>query len=188
MTISLITPTADRPLAFALCEQYMARQTLGYDEWIVADGGQVPVVCTQPRQVHLTERRPPGVLSFCGNLLAALEVVTGDVIVCIEDDDWEAPTHLAQLTSQFAPASVLIAGDDQQRYYHVGHRCWRRFDNVGASLCQTAFRRELVPLVRAVIRSCLLRQSYGIDAALWAAVPDLQQRSLIRRDTVVGIK
>jgi glycosyl transferase family 2 len=184
--ISVITPTCDRPVAFGLCERWMARQTRGPDEWIVADGGRVPVVCTQG-QVHLHQPRPSGAENFAQNLLAALARARGDLVVVIEDDDYEAPTHLERLTDLLTPATAWLAGDPQQRYYNVGRRWYRLFQNRGASLCQTAMRKSVLPLFKRTILTCLARRQYGIDAALWQAVPTAHW-ALDRQDTVIGMK
>lgn len=185
MTVSAITTTANRPVGFRLAEFFMARQTRQPDEWIVADGGTGPVSCTQGQRL-LHESAPAGPRNFLANLRRALTAVTGDIIVVIEDDDWYAPRHIETLLEQF-DSYALIAGDDDQRYYNVQHRCWRRFENKGGCLCQTAFRRDLVPQLLRVIDACEQRGSYGVDTAFWASAPKAGWR--LRRDhTVLGIK
>jgi hypothetical protein len=164
----------------------MARQTRGPDEWIVADGGRVPVVCTQG-QVHLHHARPSGPTNFAQNLLAGVARARGELVVVIEDDDYEAPTHLERLTDLLTPATAQIAGDPQQRYYHVARRWWRIFQNRGASLCQTAMRKRVLPVFATIIRACQARQQYGIDAALWQAVPTAHW-ALEPSNTVIGMK
>ncbi len=186
MRISVITPTCNRPVAFALLETWMARQTRQPDEWIVSDGGTIPVVCRQGQR-HLHAPMPPGAGNFAANLLRALDAVTGDVVIVAEDDDWYAPTHLETLASQLAESGVVMAGDDQQRYYNIRQRKWRLFNNRGASLCQTGFHASVIPTVRAVIQECRTKQTYGVDGALWARHPDTV-KSLKRSHTVLGIK
>ncbi len=186
MRVSVITPTSNRPVGFALAEIFMARQTRQPDEWIVADGGMQPVVCTLG-QVHLHEVSAPGPKNFAGNLLRALDAATGDVIVCFEDDDHYKPEHLERLVARLAAADALIAGDDDQRYYNVLKRCWRTFNNEGGCLCQTAFRRELVPVFQTAIRGQIAKNHYGIDTAFWKAVPRARW-NLARDHTVLGIK
>jgi hypothetical protein len=185
LKISVITPTCDRPVAFALAEKFMARQTIKPHEWIVADGGERPIQCTMG-QVHLHEARPPGAANFTRNLLRAIKRVSGDVVIIVEDDDYYSPTHIETSLAQLN-GKALLAGDDAQRYYNVEHRCWRIFANRGASLCQTAMRRELLPRLDYVLHACLLSAQYGVDAMLWARTPSAE-KSLRRSDTVVGIK
>jgi glycosyltransferase involved in cell wall biosynthesis len=186
VTISVVTPTCDRPIAFALLERWMARQTVQPTEWIVADGGATPVRCTQGQR-HLPRRLPPGARNFATNLTRGMQAATGDILVVVEDDDWYASTHLATIVAQLRTAHALAAGDDQQRYYNLRHRTWRRFDNRGASLCQTAFRRAALPRFLDAIQGCAQGGTYGIDALFWASIPPAA-RALARTETVVGMK
>lgn len=41
--ITIVTPTGDRPLAFALCQHWMMNQTVKPDQWIVVDDGKTPM-------------------------------------------------------------------------------------------------------------------------------------------------
>jgi len=184
--LSVITPTCDRPVAFGLLEGFMRAQTRQPDEWIVADGGIVPADVTLGQRV-VRSPRPPGASNFLHNLEGALAVATGDVILFLEDDDHYQPTHLERLMGQLADEDALIAGDDVQRYYNVRQRCWRVFQNRGASLCQTGLKRALLPLLSRVIAACQRRHAFSVDAELWELVPAPAQR-LARTETVVGIK
>lgn len=184
---TLLTPTCDRPAGFALAERWMAAQTVPVTNWVVADGGGVPVVPTLGQR-HIHVRTPPGARNFTTNLLRGLEVVTGDILIVIEDDDYYAPTHLERILEQIHQRGIGIAGDDEQRYYNVQHRRWRVFQNRGASLCQTAIRRELFPLlVRAISEAQKIGHGYGVDGALWQSAPPAA-KSLVRTKTVVGVK
>jgi glycosyltransferase involved in cell wall biosynthesis len=185
--VSVLTPTADRPVAFALLEQWMARQTRQPDEWIVADGGLTSATCTLGQQRSWVSAAP-GSANFAANLLRGLSLATGDVIVFCEDDDYYAPTHLATIVTQLIDApAALAAGDDRQRYYNVAHRCWRRFQNTGASLCQSAIRRAAVPRLVETIHACQAKRSYGVDTTFWRALAPAQW-ALHPTDTVVGTK
>jgi hypothetical protein len=189
--VTLITATCDQPIGFGLCERWMRRQThsLAAEQWIVVDDGLEPIVPSMGQQYLRREREPgcTGAASLCRNLLAALAVAEGDPIVIWEHDDYYAPRHLEQLLHQLAKPGVLAAGDDYQRYYHVGERRWKIFHNRGAALCQTAIRRELLPLFRATIEQCLVDDAYGVDSRFWAQLAPAV-RSLVRSGTCVGIK
>ncbi len=185
MRVSVVTPTADRPEALALAERWMARQTRQPDEWIVADGGLTPSTCTR-RQVLSYAPRPAGTANFVENLRRGLLCATGEIVFVMEDDEFYAPTYIERLLGLFRPETLLV-GDDLQRYYNVAARAWRVYEHTGASLCQSAFRAELVPLLRETAAAALARGSYGVDAAFWQAVPAARQARQ-RTGAVVGIK
>jgi hypothetical protein len=186
VNITAITPTADRPIAFALCEALMRRQTVHPDEWIVADGGETPTSCTMG-QIHIHAPRPPGAANFANNLLNALRAATGDLVVIVEDDDFVRPDHIERMAELAARGCRLIGSEDVTRYYNVARRCYRLMNNVGASLSQTALRRELLPLFRQTIETCMSKGSYGIDTTLWRAAPR-SDWAFVGQMTVLGIK
>ncbi len=199
-SVSVITPTCDRPVAFALLGRWMARQTRPPDEWIVADGGTRPTDLTGGRYT-LTYLRssivPPGVANFHANLERGIQAATGDLIVIMEDDDWYDRTHLATLEAQLTTPGITIAGDGQQRYYNLAHHCWRLMRNKGACLAQTGFHRALIPTVLEVIADRQKRvtsanpterqRAIGVDAYLWQSQPR-SAWSIEPTSTVVGMK
>ena len=187
MTVSVITPTCDRPVGFAICEQWMARQTRQPDEWIVADGGQTPVVCTQGTTAPPPTAARQAYTNFISNVSRGVEAATGHILVIVEDDDWYHPTHLEVLLGQFTPG-IQACGDDAQRYYNVQHRVWHLYPNKGASLCQTAFRREALPH----FKRALIEQPDRRAVMVWMGVSGpacpISVKSLKRTQTVLGIK
>lgn len=186
--ITVITPTADRPVAFELAESMMRRQTLQPDEWIVADGGQTPAACSMD-QVHVHEPRPAGAANFANNLLNGIARANGELVIIVEDDDWYSPTHLERMAdlAQASPKALIFGAGDKQHYHNVAARCWRIFENVGASLCQTGFRRSIMRSFRSIVQNCLARGTYGIDTTLWRATPR-EHWALGGELTVLGIK
>lgn len=189
--VTLLTPTADQPTGFALCELYMAAQTT-WDrvaQWIVADDGLEPARPTLGQR-HLRRRRErdcTGAQSLCRNLLRALPEVRTEYVVIVEHDDLIHPRHLETLLGHLRDSGSWIAGDDLQRYYHVGLRQWRTFDNWGASLAQTGFRREVLPALQRALEECLVAGWRGVDAKFWSFVPQQHWRTY-RAEQVVGIK
>lgn len=181
MRISVITPTADRPRGIELCERWMARQTVQPDEWIVADGGQNPAPLTMG-QVHLHEPGPPGAANLAGNLLRALDAVTGDMVVIVEDDDYYRPTHIEECARGLQAHPVY--GCRYLLYVNVQHRCWIQMGNRGAALCQTAFRRSEIPAMRRAAKRAIETGTFCIDGIFW------QGREALARgpQTVIGIK
>lgn len=189
--VTLITPTADQPYGIALAEQYMQAQTalVRVAEWIVADDGIEPAKLALGQR-HIRREREPGdspAQSLARNLLAATPRVSTEFVVVWEHDDAYLPRHLETLLERLERPGILAAGDDEQRYYHVGARKWIALDNVGAALCQTGLRADVLPMLEAAASKCLREDSRGIDAAFWAAVPD-DRKALYRAGQVVGIK
>lgn len=165
MRISVITPTADRPRGIELCERWMARQTVQPDGWIVADGGQVPATLTMG-QIHLHQPSPPGAANLAGNLLRALDAVTGDVVVIVEDDDYYQPTHIEECVRGLRNRPVH--GCPRLLYVNVQHRCWVQMGNRGAALCQTAFVRAEIPAMRRAAERARQAGRFGIDGNFWS--------------------
>ncbi len=196
-SVSVVTPTCDRPVGIRLLERWMACQTQAPDEWIIADGGQ-RATSLQHDQRHLYDDSvPPGVANFHANLERGIQAATGDLIIIMEDDDWYAPTHLETIVAQLTQPGITIAGDDQQRYYNLDRRCWRLMQNKGASLCQTGFHRALIPTILGVIAGRRARvrsanpvertRAIGVDAYLWRSQPR-RAWALTHTATVVGMK
>ena len=92
---TIITPTGDRPITFALCCQYVQRQTVPPTEWIVVDDGKEPMsVPSLPwiKYVRRQNREFPK-HSLTKQMVKALQYVTTDRVVIIEDDDWYSPDY-----------------------------------------------------------------------------------------------
>lgn len=167
MRLSIVTPTRDRPEAFALCERWIARQTRPPEEWIVVDDGDTPARPTLG-QVHARlEPGKSGAQSFADNVRKGLEIASGDLIAVIEDDDFYPRGHLEDLVARLARAD--LAGSVWQPYYNLKRRVWKLYHNRGASLCQTGLRRSLLSLFFLVIDEAKTENSFGIDGKLWAA-------------------
>lgn len=142
---TIITPTGDRPVAFNRCLQMVASQSLQPREWIIVDDGLSPLTDRLPlpdwarhirREPAATD--PPHTLAL--NVLAALEHVTTDRVVIMEDDDWYAPLY-AEYMLPFLDG-VDMVGLQLIRYYHLFGRAWKHgFQPAHTAFAQTAFRR-----------------------------------------------
>lgn len=184
MRISLITPTADQPAGIALCERWIARQTVQPDEWIVADDGIVPATLSMGQQHLARTRQHEGAQSLAANILVALETVTGDIVIVVEHDDHYAPNHIEVCVDRLKTASAT--GARQQRYYNVEHRCWILMQNIGSSLCNTAFRADQIPKMQAAGKAAFQRKAIGLDRLFWDSLRIGKDVHGI--NTVVGIK
>lgn len=183
--ITVITPTADRPAAWPLCERWMARQTVQPDQWIVVDDGHAAAPLSAGQQHLRRDRDGEGGASLARNLLAAIPHVRGDVVLIIEDDDHYAADHietqLRHLERHDAVGGVWL------RYYNIRVRGWRLIRNSCAALCNTAFHAAYLPVLA---RSCerVLETGggfYHVDRLFWEA---MGPSGLHEDVTVTGMK
>lgn len=166
--LTVITPTRDRPQAFALCRRWMASQkAAGPIQWIVVDDGDTPV---EPGPFEHVRREPSGVRNTLPeNLIAALDRAREDRIVIMEDDDFYAPGYLAMIGGRLE--REWAAGEVKARLYNVKSRRWHTDANPSfASLCRTGFRKEAMPLVRGAAIETRRAGDVSIDVRFWKAV------------------
>lgn len=181
--INLITPTRNRPQAFDLLQAWMARQTYsGPIQWLVVNDGNAEYEYRLGQTV--LNRRSDGSEghSICANLLLAFEHVRGDAVLIIEDDDWYAPTYIAEMAVALAKADLV--GSTPAVYYNIRNRRMRTFENPShSSLAQTGFRRSVLDLATAIAKRGLTT----IDQQLWR---DFNGSKLLipNRRLQVGIK
>ena len=151
-TVTLVTCTGDRPEAFALCERWMARQSVRWDQWVVLCDGQEPTRCTVPLQELSYWPELRGKPSMPRKLGRAIEreLIRGDVVMFIEDDDWYAPDYVEAMAGPLAFHSVV--GEGKAIYYNVAWRAWKCHGNMGhASFCQTVIRRSMLRMIGGLI-------------------------------------
>lgn len=188
MKLTLVTPTCDRPEAFALCERWMKAQTEAWHQWLVLDDGAVPATCTCS-QDHILTPDTSGESSLNKKLSRALAsgVITGDALVVIEDDDWYHPRYLESVLVWMSTGSVLV-GEGNALYYNIRNGFWHNnMNNRHASLCSTAVHRSAFKTFQGVIAG-----NPFIDLRLWRET-NLSPRHLccptpMQQPLVVGIK
>lgn len=195
MTVSVLTCTFNRPEAFALLERWMAAQTIKPDQWLVLDDGEVPVTCTMGQQhVLIPEMRGPS--SMVNKLRHALEnnLITGDILIFAEDDDFYAPGYLEWCHAALATNLELI-GEGRNVYYNVRHRWWFDHNNTShASLCATSLKRSAFPALLKVCVDSVRRTEKDrpfIDSQLWAQFMGRKRvfdPNALGRRLTVGIK
>jgi glycosyl transferase family 2 len=167
-SMTVITPTRDRPEAFSLCCRWMGRQ--GFKEslqWIVVDDGNIPV----PRGPfeHLRRRPSERKNTLPDNLIAALSRAKGERILIIEDDDYYAPGYLTMMSSRLK--REWASGEIRARYYNVQSRRW----NIGkgapfASLCRTGFRKEAIKFVLKAAEETKAAGDVSVDKRFWSEI------------------
>lgn len=172
-TITVITPTGDRPLAFALCQQWMAHQTRKPDQWIVIDDGKIPLEAdlvflnsTMPG-VAIGIRREPRAddpkHTLDLNLKAALPLITGNKILIMEDDEYYAPGYIEEMARQLDFHEIV--GIRPSKYYHLPSGGYLEMRTpTHASLAETAFRNSFLSELNEIIKG---NGETGIDFKIW---------------------
>lgn len=187
--LTLITTTGGRPGALALCEGWITRA--GFSEpcqWIVIDDGEPAA----PPNIGTTVIRPrpawePGQNTQSRNLLAALPAIEYDKVLIVEDDDYYPEDYFATQSTLLGAFSLV--GEGYTRYYNLKNREWfESFPRSHCSLCQTAFRAELLPIFKSAVES----NEKFIDIKFWElARKDRALRGKAKRlkgGSVIGIK
>jgi hypothetical protein len=160
--ITVITPTGDRPDAFALCEKWMSQQTYtGQIQWIVVDDGNRPTTCTMGQERIL--ERPIPEHSLCRNLRSAIPSVRGEYIFVVEDDDYYAPHYLSTMVGRLRRADLV--GEFGAKYYYLKHQSFRHNHQSEhhASLCRTGMSRAVLD----TLRQCARGAHPSVDLRLW---------------------
>jgi len=162
--ITVITPTGDRPEAFALCERWMSQQTYtGQIQWIVVDDGVQPTTCTMG-QKYIREK-PMQQHSLCRNLRAAIPHIRGKCIFVVEDDDYYAPHYLSTMVGRLQRADLV--GEFGAKYYYLRHKSFRHNHQSEhhASLCRTGMTRTVLQ----TLERCAQGWHPSVDLRLWRA-------------------
>lgn len=163
--VTCITPTGDRPEAFALTKKWMESQIRKPDQWIVIDDGKTPLPESLRTGMEYVRREPQKneghTLTL--NMRTVLPLIKGDMILIIEDDDWYGPNYIATMIKYLL--NYNLVGESHARYYHVASQRYKRIGNtIHASFCQTGFTKKLLN----IFERCLEGDPY-IDMRLWSA-------------------
>lgn len=167
--LTVITPTGNRERELNNLAEYVRRQTIRPDEWIVVDDGDRPSRLPSIRYVRHHIRRIPraGRFTLPANLLAGLALANGRHVVIMEDDDWYAPTYLERMVDGLARFDLF--GEGCSPYYNTKSRTWMRNDNKShASLCASGFRASLIPMVAEVAHAGAVSGNCFLDVDIWA--------------------
>jgi len=166
--LTFITPTGDRPLAFALCQQWVKHQTRQPNQWIIIDDGKVPLEPDASMEYVRREPHPDDpshTLSI--NLETSLPLIKGNKIIIIEDDEYYAPKYVAEMALKLDQHEIVGIGD--AKYYHLNSgRYYRHGQMIRASLAQTAFRDSFLPVFKEILKTNI--GSPFIDARLWEKI------------------
>jgi len=167
--ISLITATGGRPEAFKLLEGYIAHQRYrGSIEWIVVDDCQPETPCTMGQQLIIPDRLwQQGQNTQARNMQLALNAVTHDKILIIEDDEYYAPDYLTIMSSILD--YVDMAGEGWALYYNVKLRRYHRhLNDKHACFARTGFTTNIMMWIKKRLRQYELEQKFNrTDVRMW---------------------
>jgi len=186
--VTLITPTGARPEAFALCERWMQMQTYKRSlEWLVVDDyDKEPTKLNYgQKKIAAPKQWTPDINTQRFNMDALMEHIKGEYIFIIEDDEYYSPDYIDVMMGMLG--KVDIVGLSNSRYYHVGISGYKNMQNFKhASLCQTAMRRSVLPLLYRAVHS----GHYYFDIELWKmAVESEVKLALLSNSSIsIGIK
>lgn len=192
MNFTLVTPTCDRPETFTLCEKWMERQSIPYSQWIVLDDGNQPAKLTLG-QTHLcfgdATRGKHSLSRKLKLLMRQREIITGDAIAIIEDDDWYSRNYLEVAAKRLQEDSGYgMIGEGHALYYNVRNSRWHLHTNQEhASLAQTVIHRTAFDDLARVVEN---DDDPFIDVRLWRNAKHTRKMFLPEPDrpTLVGIK
>jgi len=168
MSITIITPTGDRPEAFELTRKWVISQTVQPDQWLVIDDGKEPLPDYLRIDVDYVRREPKENEghTLILNMKEAVKHIKGDTILIFEDDDWYGPDYVKTMVHYLGIYDLV--GESYARYYHLPAMKYRRIgNNAHASFCQTGFNKRLL----SVFNTCLEGDPY-IDARFWSIVTE----------------
>jgi glycosyltransferase involved in cell wall biosynthesis len=118
--VSVITPTYNRRAFIPRLLRYFAYQTYPAElmELVILDDGSdkvgdlVPPDDRRIRYVAVTERANVGVKR---NVCA--ELARGEIVVCMDDDDWYPPDRVASCVERLQRASADVVGKSELHFY-----------------------------------------------------------------------
>lgn len=177
MKLALLTLTADRPAAFALCERWMRAQTAWssvFDWYVIGTGTNYPDINSNQVLGRARSEGNPH-RDFLSAMLCGLRLCEhgasrgkADAIAFIEDDDYYPPGYLSAMLKLLE--SHDIAGARGSPYWHARNRVYRHVEVSHCALAFTAIRADRIPLLIGHIEMQLARtkSSPYVDKWLWA--------------------
>ena len=196
--ITALTCTGGRQKTFTKLEEYIERQTMRPDLWVITDdclpATGVTTSSIETNIIEIPKKWKPGEMSYVANFKAAIDYIWRNVtnaewIAIFEDDDWYSPEYLEffiPLLAKQYPSGVVLGGEFNNVYYHVGYRYWTRVGKAArnATMASTLFHVDLIPEIFNLLGSydglsIDLQMFHGLDPRRW---------SVYDTDYVIGLK
>lgn len=178
MTIALLTPTGTRHQAFALCENWILRQSYRDFKWFITDDGVEPtIIIGDIRQTiqYLPSKWVQGSVTLHANLKALCGMLQASIendniqytrVFIIEDDEWYHRQYLEKMLSQ--THNYLLGGEGWALYYNLQTRTWKRHKNTDyACLCRTSFDITFMDTFIKMLDEPIEVNGKYLDLRLW---------------------
>jgi len=167
--IVVITPTGERPEAWANCIKYMKKQDYkGPVKWIIVDDGRTPSAVPEVENWKISVIRPepfwkPGQNTQARNLLEGLKMVDfdNDKVVIVEDDDCYASWWISRCVGWLETHDLV--GEAPSLYRHLDGTEKMMNNRDHASLCSTAMKGSALHTFKKI----LSKYQNAIDINLW---------------------
>lgn len=197
MRLALLTLTADRPEAFALCERWMRAQTAWssvFDWYVIETGNEAVETTCDQMSGHVSGNGSPFrdflTALWQGLKLCAVGTERGkaDAVAFVEDDDYYPPAYLAAMLALLK--SHDIAGARGSPYWHARNRVWRAVEATHCALAFTVIRAEHIPLLIAHIEWQLSRETPSpyVDKWLWSQAKGPWKGAVVNDLPCVAVK
>jgi hypothetical protein len=144
----------------------MARQTLKPFQWLCVCDGDEPTKTTCNQEfIYCPDFRGNGSMIKKIRFVIEQNLIKGDALVFVEDDDFFSHVWLEFCATQLERYQLM--GEGRAFYYNPVKRFWYEHGNMQhASLCSTALRRNLFPLV---LGACASENPF-LDSRIWRDV------------------
>ena len=206
MKTLLLTLASDQHAGFRFSVQWSNRCLEFGDidaNWLVVDDGEEPCepllrdsLCHQIDYIKLPHDNIRGMDSLRRNLVRALKGIleyrcTPDTIVFFLEDDWlRADWYRDALQTFEDHEHLMLLGETQTRYYHVGTRRHHTFRPNGRSALSCTAMRYNHSLIQWLIDRAESDRTIMLDDRLWNKGPLQDHEKLLHPESVynVGIK
>jgi len=193
-TVSIVMPYASTPSALMDAVDSVAAQTYPQWELVVVDSGRISVsppldahpAADRIRKVRLRPLRPPGAARNF-----ALEMVRGEYVTFLDEDNIMAPDHIASLVDTLDASSAEIAAASARLVIDLADKALAHFERVG--VVEGLFRGpddpdELGAVANALPLNALLhhRRLFDLAGPFNAGALLLEDFDYVGRATNVG--
>lgn len=186
MSITVITPTGDRPEAMALCERYLERQTMLPTQWIVVDDGREPLK-NIPKNCMYIQKGHRKRHTLCSNVLTAMNYIENNYLIFMEDDDWYHPKYIEVMYHYLQTAELV--GPKHNVYYNLEVNKYLVCPNFNhASLCCTGLHSRAFQTLVSEAESLARINKPFLDLHLWRHYPGSRLAFEYPIDLCIGIK